>query len=1076
MKIEDTDLNMSELTVVEFETSPHGGVYLSELSEGPPYTVHGVALGEGDITVGQSGIKKKWPAIELKKAADSLGGTNLVVDHNNGADGVVGRVTKSGFKKGTGVVYEAELYDEELAEKVKNGLLEVSIRGYHADVDSLEKDEDTDAKIVEDITFDNLSIVPTGASPSNSLEMGAHAELSAAQLSAFTDTLDEAELEEIEAGDWVTDGDMYGITTSMPEDGEIEVDLYEEDGDMWRSIEETKMVPLDSLEMWDVDEDNIGSAADKDSESDEEEAAANYSQGDWVKGESSGGMWYGKVKSTKTSGSYSDEIDGDVTINASEDNPAALIEIYQGSEASGEMVAHRFESIKSWDGPSSEEAISTSYDGHSQSNDMSNPDGMRKDSRNGVEPPRWEDGQMVQWQVNPAMKGKIVHIDREKKIIMVEVMENTEQGLQPTGFTVTAGYSDLNPMDRENAAVTTSNTPTQSASPSHDTSVKGLLDRYIESSGNESPSLKEFASWMEEENLSINRTEGEEEPLDSAQKLQDSRNTEPHRFIEAEDESSAELATRYDDYPEAASKNAQMALDAREETENPNDCGTDVGWKRANQLANGEGLTREQVGKMSAFNRHRSNSEQSDEEGRSDCGWMMWKAWGGDEGVDWAQRKLDQIEEENAYNDVPSDHIFATKEEAEEKAEDLGIEGAHEMNGRWMPGNTHEDYMDNVASTSGHMEGDGEDSTDEDNMEENRDSSDVESLQEYDMHTPSWSGTTSSDWSRPDMEDFDTDDLSEIADHFLISMTGFPPENYGDLKLPVVEPSGDLNVNALAAVKGGRGVSAVDGLSSEMEDEIVEWVNMTANEEFDKEWGMDEEQAGAESHSINGTAGRSTPGEPLGSGVRVLSGDDLWQSGKSKESDTDSLSKYKDTIMDTEIEEKLSELDEPVAVEATEVEELREKADRFEEMTESLEALRERTDILDSVDRSQVEELAEAEDAVVVESGRFEELTEEADQVKGVYAAQLAEEYDAFSAEELTDKFSIEELREKYEDNFGSVENLASGEAEPRSQDADEESLEEAAESETEDQSEEQLSDEISSKQEELKSKIVGGI
>jgi hypothetical protein len=86
-----------------------------------------------------------------------------------------------------------------------------------------------------------------------------------------------------------------------------------------------------------------------------------------------------------------------------------------------------------------------------------------------------------------------------------------------------------------------------------------------------------------------------------------------------------------------------MALDARDETDNPNDCGTDVGWKRANQLANGEGLSREQVGKMSAFNRHRQNSEQG-EEGREDCGWMMWKAWGGEAGVSWAERKVDDFD------------------------------------------------------------------------------------------------------------------------------------------------------------------------------------------------------------------------------------------------------------------------------------------------------------------------------------------------------------------------------------------------------------------------------------------------
>jgi hypothetical protein len=1191
---------MSELTVVEFESKTFGNSYVSELSDGPPFTVHGVALGAGDVTVGQSGIKKKWPATELEGAADSLRGTNLVVDHENEATGVVGRVTKSGYKEETGVVYEAELFDEELAEKIKNGLLEVSIRGFHADVDSLEEDEETEAKIVEDIQFDNLSIVPTGAAPSNTLQMGEHAELSAAELSAFTDSLEAAQLQEIEPGMWVQSDGTKGITISQVQDGEIEVDIYEESDGKWRSTGETEMFDTGSLDEWDVDEEeDIGAREDEEEdESDNEEAALEFTQDDWVKGESSGGMWYGRVKKTKTSGQFDDEIDGDVTVEATEDNPAALIEIYQGSEASGEMVAHRFESINEWDGPDEEENAAASQgdfvkwkgpsdepmhgqiveinqDGEqfmatircfSESGDKldmtkekplqaldkwdrmneESPDDMRDDSSGGIQAPTWEDGQMVKWQVNPEMKGKIVHVDRDKKVLMVEVMEASEQGLQPTGYTLTAGYQDVVPMDREMAATTTRDVPTQDAEPTHDTdSVNNLLKRFIEEQGESKPSLADFVDWMQEENLAIERGEGEEEILDSQKDLDNSHEGEPHRYIDAEDESS-ELEARYDDYPEAASENAQMALDAREETDNPNDCGTDVGWKRANQLANGEGLTREQIGKMSAFNRHRQNSEMDDEEGKSDCGWMMWKAWGGDEGVDWAQRKLDSIEEENAMKDVPEDHMFSSREDAQEKADELDLNGVHEMDGKWMPGETHEEYMDNVASTSKHgddysdeeeddeemappeefqfeteedaldfiedkdgltgvhemdgfwMPGDdhdefaewhemkhSEDMTSADEGKSESDVSDVEELQEYDFHEVSWDGTTEKDWSTPNLEDFpqmdgnsNWEDLSEsdkedIGMHFLISSSGFPAEEFGDMKLPVVEPNGDLNVNALAAVKGGRGTSAVEGLSDEMGEQIDEYVNSLANDPdlFDRNWGEEE----ASAHSIGGTSGRPTASKSVG-GVRVLSGDDLQQRNKSGESDADSPITYKVNIMTENIEEKLSELDEPVAVEAEEVEELRNKADRFEEMSENLEALRERTDILDEVDRSQVEELAESDDPVVKESARYDELQSEAEQVAGVYAAQLAEEYPAFSAEELTDKFSIEELREKYEEEIGDVEDLASSDdAEPRSQDADEESLEDAADEDSEESSEEELSENAADKQAELKNKILGG-
>jgi hypothetical protein len=102
----------------------------------------------------------------------------------------------------------------------------------------------------------------------------------------------------------------------------------------------------------------------------------------------------------------------------------------------------------------------------------------------------------------------------------------------------------------------------------------------------------------------------------------------------------------FSDYPEAASENAQMALDAREDTGNPNDCGTDVGWARANQLADREPVSEETVRRMAAFRRHQDNAEMEDDEGRADCGWMMWSAWGGEEGISWAERKVDQWDAE----------------------------------------------------------------------------------------------------------------------------------------------------------------------------------------------------------------------------------------------------------------------------------------------------------------------------------------------------------------------------------------------------------------------------------------------
>jgi len=98
----------------------------------------------------------------------------------------------------------------------------------------------------------------------------------------------------------------------------------------------------------------------------------------------------------------------------------------------------------------------------------------------------------------------------------------------------------------------------------------------------------------------------------------------------------------YNDYPKAASENAARALRIRDE--NPNlDCGTPVGWARANQLANGENISEETIARMSSFARHYENSKGDPSE---DCGALMWLAWGGTEGIEWAGRKLEQIRTE----------------------------------------------------------------------------------------------------------------------------------------------------------------------------------------------------------------------------------------------------------------------------------------------------------------------------------------------------------------------------------------------------------------------------------------------
>ena len=95
----------------------------------------------------------------------------------------------------------------------------------------------------------------------------------------------------------------------------------------------------------------------------------------------------------------------------------------------------------------------------------------------------------------------------------------------------------------------------------------------------------------------------------------------------------------YADYPESASNNAKRALKWKEE--NGTSCGTSVGWRRASQLANRQPLSRSTIARMASFKRHQQNKDVPYSEG---CGGIMWDAWGGTSGVEWAISKLKSID------------------------------------------------------------------------------------------------------------------------------------------------------------------------------------------------------------------------------------------------------------------------------------------------------------------------------------------------------------------------------------------------------------------------------------------------
>ena len=124
----------------------------------------------------------------------------------------------------------------------------------------------------------------------------------------------------------------------------------------------------------------------------------------------------------------------------------------------------------------------------------------------------------------------------------------------------------------------------------------------------------------------------------------------------------------YDDYPQAASTNAKRAIKYKEEE--GSSCGTIVGWTRARQIANREKLTRRTIARVASFKRHQQHKDVPYDEG---CGGIMWDAWGGSEMIEWAIKKLDQIDNpKNQEKREVSDRIKATlKNKMEKHNEDV---------------------------------------------------------------------------------------------------------------------------------------------------------------------------------------------------------------------------------------------------------------------------------------------------------------------------------------------------------------------------------------------------------------------
>ena len=104
----------------------------------------------------------------------------------------------------------------------------------------------------------------------------------------------------------------------------------------------------------------------------------------------------------------------------------------------------------------------------------------------------------------------------------------------------------------------------------------------------------------------------------------------------------------YNDYPESASNNAKKVLRWRDEHGRDEVKGmTAIGWRRASTLARRGNITRETIARMASFKRHEKNAEIDPKYKATpwkDKGYVSWLGWGGTSGINWAIRKLKQID------------------------------------------------------------------------------------------------------------------------------------------------------------------------------------------------------------------------------------------------------------------------------------------------------------------------------------------------------------------------------------------------------------------------------------------------
>ena len=203
---EATDHTTLRAVVLQDDPNPE----TEESDESDATRVSGVIIGEGDVTVSRTddGDQRavEWPGEVLEAAVEDgvFDEIPITEDHPEPeapqppARAVIGEVLEVDYEAGVGVTYEGEIDDDEIAEAVENGRLDVS-----AVLAAEASDPDDGGVYVAQriLGVRDLGVVARGAAPSNSIEPAEATALAAPGIEPPGEPGDYSVGEDVDAGE-----------------------------------------------------------------------------------------------------------------------------------------------------------------------------------------------------------------------------------------------------------------------------------------------------------------------------------------------------------------------------------------------------------------------------------------------------------------------------------------------------------------------------------------------------------------------------------------------------------------------------------------------------------------------------------------------------------------------------------------------------------------------------------------------------------------------------------------------------------------------------------------------------------